>query len=240
MSPTENKKSALGRIIPSAVGIALLAALLLYAFAVVKTKEYLKLGIVFMLGASAVFLTSFEKRRPQAREIVMIAALTALATAGRAVFFFAPQFKPVIAIAIVAGVSFGPQSGFVTGMATGFVSNFLYGQGVWTPWQMFGFGLVGFLAGAAHLAGILPAKRLPLCVFGGIATMFVYGIVMDVGSYLMFTASSRTLWAVYVAGIPFNIVHSAATVFFLFFLGENLTAKLSRLKIKYGLLDGED
>ena len=90
------------------------------------------------------FFFLFENRRPQARELVVIAVLCAIGVAGRAAFFMVPQFKPVAAVVILAGVCFGAESGFLVGAMTAFVSNFFFGQGPWTPWQMFAFGLDRF------------------------------------------------------------------------------------------------
>ena len=77
--------------------------------------------------------------------LAMIALLCALAIAGRVAFFFLPQIKPIAAVVILAGVSFGGEVGFVTGALSAFVSNFYFGQGSWTPFQMVALGLVGFL-----------------------------------------------------------------------------------------------
>ena len=90
---------------------------------------------------------AFENRKPKARELVIISALCAIGVAGRTAFFMLPQFKPVAAIVIISGVAFGGETGFLVGAITAFVSNFFFGQGPWTPWQMFSFGIIGFLAG---------------------------------------------------------------------------------------------
>ncbi len=90
------------------------------------------------------FFARFEGRRPQARELVLLAVMTAFAVAGRVAFYWAPQFKPVCAIVILTAVAFNAEAGFITGAAAGLISNMFFGQGPWTPWQMFGFGLVGF------------------------------------------------------------------------------------------------
>ena len=93
------------------------------------------------------FLMLFEKRRPRARELVVIAVMTALGVAGRAAFYMLPQFKPIAATVIITGVSLGCEAGFITGALTAFVSNMFFGQGPWTPWQMFALGLLGFISG---------------------------------------------------------------------------------------------
>ena len=66
-----------------------------------------------------------------------------------------PQFKPVVALVIIAGVCFGGETGFLVGAVTGFVSNFFFGQGPWTPWQMFALGIVGFIGGILFKKGFL-------------------------------------------------------------------------------------
>ncbi|MCQ6562639.1 ECF transporter S component [Paenibacillus mendelii] len=94
-----------------------------------------------------------------------------------------------MAIVIIAGVSFGAEAGFLVGAVTGFVSNIFFGQGPWTPWQMFCFGIIGSLAGILSQEGLLPKTKLSLCIFGGLATFFIYGGIINVGSLLMFTSS---------------------------------------------------
>ena len=150
-----------------------------------------------------------------------------------------PQFKPVVAIVIISGVCFGGESGFLVGAVTGFVSNFFFGQGPWTPWQMFSFGIIGFLAGVLFQKGFLKKTRLSLCIYGGLATFFIYGIIMDTASVLMVTSklSWKALLATYIAGIGFNLVHAIATVFFLFVISQPMIEKLDRIKIKYGMIE---
>ncbi len=62
-------------------------------------------------------------------------------------------FKPVSAIAVIAGAAFGRRSGFMVGALAALVSNFFFGQGPWTPWQMYGWGLVGYLGGVLASLG---------------------------------------------------------------------------------------
>lgn len=185
------------------------------------------------------FVMIFEKREPQARELVIIAVLTAIAVAGRGAFFMLQQFKPVVAIVIITGVSLGPESGFLVGAMSGFVSNFFFGQGPWTPWQMFGFGIIGFLAGILYNKGILKKTKSSLCIFGGISTFLIYGAIVDLGSFLIFNAhfSLKGLLATYASGFWFNVVHASATVFFLYILSQPMLEKIDRVKIKYGLID---
>ena len=199
-------------------------------------------SVAIIILAIAPFILAFEGHRPQARELVLIAVMVALAVAGRAAFFMVPQFKPTIALIIIAGVALGAESGFLTGSMTAFVSNFIFGQGPWTPWQMFALGIIGFLAGILFSEGRLQAKRLPLCIFGGLSALIIYGLLMDTSSVLVMTnlLSGQSALAIYLAGIPFNVVHSVATVIFLFILAPFMIEKLDRVRNKYGLLGSDD
>lgn len=90
---------------------------------------------------------AYERSAPTAGEIALVSALTALAVASRAVFYLIPQFKPIGAVVIVSAVCLGARRGYIIGALSAFISNFIFGQGVWTPFQMVALGLVGFAAG---------------------------------------------------------------------------------------------
>ena len=162
--------------------------------------------------------------------------MTALAVAGRAAFYWLPQCKPVCAIVILTAVAFTPEAGFVTGAAAGLISNFFFGQGPWTPWQMLGMGLCGFLAGLVFHRGRAPRNRGTLCVFGVVSAFAVYGILLNAYSALL--ATGALTWqslAVYCAsGFAMDAVQAISTVIFLWFFTEPMLDKLERVKIKYG------
>ena len=202
-------------------------------------RKYYFIGLLMIIEAMLPFALVFEKRRPQAREMVILAVLTALAVAGRSAFFMLPQFKPVAALVIIAGVAFGGEAGFLVGALTGFVSNMLFGQGPWTPWQMFAFGIIGFLAGVLFKKGLLLRSRAALCVFGGLATFIIYGGLLDGQSALMFLPEPTRagVLAVYLQGVPFNLIHALATVVFLAVAARPMLEKLDRIKVKYGLVE---
>ena len=199
-------------------------------------KYYFILGLI-IIETMLPFALVFEGRKPQARELVIIATLCAIAVAGRAAFFMLPQFKPVVAIVIIAGVAFGGEAGFIVGAMTAFVSNMFFGQGPWTPWQMFAFGIIGFLAGVLFRKGILRRSRAALCIFGGIATFVIYGVIMNTSTLFTYQSviSGPMFWAAILQGVPFDLVHAAATVFFLFVMSRTMLEKLDRIKLKYGL-----
>lgn len=128
----------------------------LAACAIANFNQTALLTLVVVLASIGVFFASYEASRPRLRDIMPTVVLAALAAAGRILFAPIPDFKPVSAIAIIAGVAFGRKSGFMVGALAALASNFFFGQGPWTPWQMYAWGLVGYGAG---LLAMVPAKR---------------------------------------------------------------------------------
>lgn len=222
-------------------GIILFLVPLAIAFGMIflDDRKHYFISLVIIVFAMVPFFMVFEKRKPQAREIVVIAVLCALGVAGRVAFYMLPQLKPVVAIVIIAGVCFGPESGFLVGAVTGFVSNFFFGQSPLTPWQMFCFGSIGFLAGVLFKKGFLPKKKIPLCIYGGLATFLIYGGIINIGGMLIWgmDVSFQALMALYLSAIPFDLIHAASTVIFLFLISQPMIEKLDRIKKKYGLLE---
>ena len=202
-------------------------------------KKYYFISLLIILETMIPLGFAFENRKPTARELVIISALCAIGVAGRTAFFMLPQFKPVAAIVIISGVAFGGETGFLVGAITAFVSNFFFGQGPWTPWQMFSFGIIGFLAGIMFQKGILRKTKTDMCVFGFLATFVIYGGIMNPASVIMWQSNINInmLLSSYVMGMPFDFIHAVSTVFFLFFATEPMLEKLERIKIKYGLIE---
>ncbi len=201
-------------------------------------QSYYFIALVVLMEAMLPFFFLFEKRKPKARELVVVAVLCAIAVAGRAVFFMLPQFKPVMALAILSGVALGSETGFLVGAMSMLVSNTLFGQGAWTPWQMFAMGLIGFLSGVLFRKNRLPHDKLTLSIFGIFSAIFLYGGIMNPASALMWTQELNweILLAYYISGFPMDCVHAVATAVFLWFGSEIMLEKLERVKMKYGLL----
>ncbi|MDR0836705.1 MAG: ECF transporter S component [Propionibacteriaceae bacterium] len=207
-------------------------------------RNYYFISLVVVLLAMLPFFASFEGRKPQAREIVVVAVMTALAVSGRAAFFMIPQFKPGMAVVILSGVGLGRESGFVVGALTGFVSNFIFGQGPWTPWQMFAYGLSGFLAGvifsgpAARNQG-LGNLNIPVIIYGTLATFVIYGALVDTSSVLMWASDITwaSISAIFISGLMFNALHAFASAVFLALLSTLVVEKLTRLKVRFGLFE---
>ena len=202
-------------------------------------RKYLLISLFIVFYSMIPFFLTFESRRPQAREVLIIAVRTAIAVAVRAAFFMVPSFKPVMAFVIISAVCFGAESGFLVGALSMLVSNMLFGQGPWTPWQMFSMGIIGFLAGILFQKGWLKARKVSLCIFGFWAALFIYGGIMNPVSLLMssYAITKRNLLAIYISGLPVDMVHGAATVIFLLLASKPMIEKLERIKIKYGLIE---
>ncbi len=216
--------------IPTVIAIGMLAW---------NDRYYYIVSMLIILAALVPFVMLFEHRRPKTRELVLISVMTAFAVAGRAAFYMIPQFKPSVAIIIITGISLGSEAGFATGALTAFISNMFFGQGPWTPWQMFAMGVIGFISGFVFKREVETKKQLvELITYGAFVTFFIYGGIMDTSS--LFTMSSdisfKGLLAVFATGFVFNLIHALSTVFFLLVLAKPILKKLRRIKLKYGLM----
>ena len=199
-------------------------------------RKYYFISILIILETMLPFAMIFESRRPKAREIVLLSVLCAIAVAGRGAFFALPHFKPVAALVIITGVCLGGESGFLVGAVCAFVSNFFFGQGPWTPWQMFAFGIIGFLSGVLFKKGLLKKTKLSLCIFGFLSTLIIYGGIMNPASII--TAQSNVnkemIFSAYIVGFPLDLIHAISTVIFLWFAAGPMIEKIDKIKTKYG------
>lgn len=220
----------------SAAAVALSALVIVVETYLWNNRSYYLTSLIIILLAMLPFFIRFERKKPQVREIVLLAVMTALAVAGRAAFYWAPQFKPVCAIVILTAAAFNAQAGFITGAAAALISNIFFGQGPWTPWQMLGFGLVGFFAGILFYDR--EVKTVPLLAYGFFSVLIIYGLLLDTASLLIYSQdiSINALLAMYASGFVFNLIHATATLVFLLLLKKPILSKLSRIKTKYDLL----
>lgn len=227
--------------------MVLLVPLAVVLFTRLKQSFYLS-GLTIIVLTIAAFFLHFEGRKPQARELVLLAVLCALAVASRAAFGFVPHFKPMLAIVMLTGIAFGPEAGFLCGAISGFASNFIFGQGPWTPWQMFAYGIGGMLAGLFALCGILKKSPrawrdggwrdiLGLTVFGFLCILLVVGPLLDTSTFFMAGFSASSPLAVYLAGVPVNCVHGSAVALTMLLFGKPLLDRLRRIQIKYGMME---
>ncbi len=204
-------------------------------------RAYYLSRLLIILLTLVPFFLAFESRKPQARELVVLAVLCALAVASRAVFYGIPSFKPITGVIMISSIAFGPEAGFLIGAVSGLASNFIFGQGPWTPWQMFAFGMAGFLTGTLARLRLLPRKPLPLAIYGFLTTLIIIGPILDTCSIFLYPSqiTQGGVLAIYISGVPFNAVHGLATFLTLLLASKPLLEKLDRIKVKYGMMEGD-
>lgn len=202
-------------------------------------QNYYLISVLIILLSFIVFFFCYEKKKPQAREIVTLAVMCAIAIASRAAFAMVPFFKPMMGIIMITGMAFGAGAGFLSGTVTGFVSNFIFGQGPWTPWQMFAYGLGGALAGLLAKKGIMhEEKKVPTAICGYLIIQLLVGPILDVCSIFTMGQTIEPEFALAILGsglIP-NLIHGVATFLTLFLVCKPMMEKLNRMKLKYGMM----
>lgn len=210
--------------------------LVLVACIALHIEQTAVLSLAVVLGCLLLFFAGFEQALPRLRDTMPVAVLAALGAAGRILFAPVPDFKPVSAIAIIAGAAFGRRSGFLVGALAALVSNFFFGQGPWTPWQMYAWGLVGYLGGVLVQTGAF--ERRPVLLGYGFLSGLLFGAIVNLWSIVGFYHPETFAQAlvVYAAALPLDVVHGVATVVFLAVLYRPWQRKLARVKRKYGLM----
>jgi energy-coupling factor transport system substrate-specific component len=210
-----------------------------------QLTSFLILGLVLALGFGW-----YERSRPPARVLALVAALAALAVVGRLAFAPFPNVKPTTDIVLFAGYALGGAPGFAVGAVTALVSNIFLSHGPWTPWQMAAWGGVGIAGGtlgavvrrvrhrrsqgdAAGVAEPPELGRWSLALACGLAGLG-FGVVMDV--YLWTLGAEQTA-ASYVAiaarSLPFNLAHVAGNVAFCLLIGPPLVRALRRYRRRF-------
>ena len=204
-------------------------------------KGYYITGVLIIIELSVPFFMMFEKRKPHARELVVLAVMIALAVIGR-VAIPIPHFKAAFAIIMLTGIAFGPEAGFIVGAITAFASNFFYGQGAYMPWQMMAYGAGGMLAGFVFIKNKNPKKPWIMAIFGFFATVFWIGPLLDTSHIfiMMPEINISTITASLVSGFPVNVSQGICTALMMLIFGRPLLEKLDRVKLKYGMMEDEN
>ncbi len=193
------------------------------------------------------FWFAFERSHPTAGDLVLIAELCAFSIACRAVFSFVPYFTPVMAVFLLTGVTLGSIKGFVVGSLTALVSNFFFGQGPWTLYQMVSWGLLGAIFGleknfVKKEFALMTKKQkflrcLVHCVCALIIIPFVTGPISDLSGVFMFSVDSiNSLFVLFANGFIFNLILAVSTVFTLFVFEFPFLYLLNRVIQKQNLL----
>lgn len=197
-----------------------------------KGWAFLSLGVAVL--SLLLFITGFEKKKTGTRRLLLAAVLTGLAVTGRFIFSPIPGVNPITAITVLAAVYMGGESGFLIGALSALISDVFAGQGVWTPFQMLAWGLLGLIAGlfSKYLAG----HRIRLCVynfFGGI----LYSLIMDLWTVIWYNGAfnGAEYLAAITTALPFTAVYSVSNILFTLLLEKPFGEKLTRMKKKYGI-----
>jgi len=193
-----------------------------------ELTSFLILGLVLLAG-----FAWYERSRPPAQVVALVAALAALAIAGRIAFAAFPNVKPTTDIVVFAGYALGGAPGFAVGALAALVSNFWFGQGPWTPWQMAGWGFCGVL-GAALAVGFRNAGRLVLaatCGFAGI----LYGALMNFSLMATYGGdlSWKHFWVLEGRAIPFEVAHVLGNVVLALVAGPAMVRMLVRFRERF-------
>lgn len=168
--------------------------------------------------------------------MVVIAVMIALSVVGRFLFLAVPGFKPVTAIVIITAVYFGAEAGFLVGALTALISNMYFGQGPWTPFQMFSWGVIGLLAGLPYIRTYLLQNKGLIMLFGIFAGV-LFSLLMDVWTVLSIDGVFNIKRYITMVGlsIPFMVTYAVSNVIFLLLTIKPIGDKLARIKLKYGM-----
>ena len=196
-------------------------------------RNYALASLLITLMALVLFSCGFERRKTGTRRMILVAVMSALSVLGRFVFAVIPGFKPITAVVVITAMYIGGEAGFLTGALSAVISNFYFGQGPWTPFQMLSWGLIGLLAGL--LATPLKKSRVLLSLYGIFAGV-AYSFLMDIWTVLWYNGSfNPALYAAALAtAIPYTVMYAVSNVVFLNMLAKAFGEKLYRIKIKYG------
>lgn len=201
-----------------------------------SNTNYYLVSVLIIIVSMLPFFSSFEKSEHTSKDITLIASLTALAVVSRAVFYLVPQVKPIAAVVGVSGSVLGAKRGYLIGALSMFVSNFIFGQGAWTPFQMVAMASVGLCFGLVF--DYIKPTKISLSVVGFLSVLILYGLIVDLSSVLYFNSNMtfKGIVAIYASGVPFNLVFAGVTALFLYFFGETFIKKIERINIKYGII----
>lgn len=197
-------------------------------------KRYIfSILIVSALSVTA-FLLRLEKNKTDVEKAVIIAVMTALSILSRVAFQFTPSFKPVTAMVIITGMYLGKEAGFMCGAFTALLSNFIFGQGPWTPFQMLSWGIIGVIA--SMMSDILKKNVILTSIMGGFFGI-LYSLLMDIYSVLWIDSTfvlSRYI-ALVATSLPVTITYAVSTIIFLLVLSKPVGKQLDRVMKKYNI-----
>lgn len=229
-----NKRRA--KVIGQILLVSVLIAVFLALTTLLKNKHFLLFSFMLLLCSILPAYWRFEREPLKTQTLMFLAILIALAVAGRVPFASLPSVQAASFVIILGGISLGPELGFVTGSTTALVSNMFLGQGPWTPWQMFAWGLMGLSAGLIGRTQ-LRHRVIPMLIFGGVWG-FVYGWIMDLWFALAYVnpLTVKSFILVFTASAGLDLVHGLSNVVLIALLYRSWEKLIDRLNRKYDFL----
>ena len=193
--------------------------------------------VAMVLVVASVFV-SFEEGRSSAHEVAIVAMLSAASIGLRVAFAALPSVQPSTFIIIAAGAVYGPRAGFMVGALTALVSNLFLGQGLWTPFQMFGWGVAGACGGLVGRAW--PDIGRWGLVSLGLVWGFLYGWITNLSQFFFVEVSWRGFVLVYGMSVPFDAVHAASNMVVAWLFADEVLWALRRYRRRFTFVRLED
>lgn len=212
----------------------LIPAVVLGGALIFRDRQYAYITLCVAVLSCLPFFLHFERSANDVKRLILIAVMVALSVAGRMLFAPLQHFKPVTALVIITAMYFGSEAGFLTGALSAVLSNFYFGQGPWTPFQMFSWGMIGFFSGL--LAPLLRRSHIALCIWGGIGGV-LYSFLMDIWTVLWADGyfNLPRYFAAIASAVPVTAVYVVSNILFLLVLAKPIGKLLARMKTKYAL-----
>ena len=212
----------------------LIPAVVLGGALIFRDRQYAYITLCVAVLSCLPFFLHFERSANDVKRLILIAVMVALSVAGRMLFAPLQHFKPVTALVIITAMYFGSEAGFLTGALSAVLSNFYFGQGPWTPFQMISWGMIGFFSGL--LAPLLRRSRIALCIWGGIGGV-LYSFLMDIWTVLWADGyfNLPRYFAAIASAVPVTAVYVVSNILFLLVLAKPIGKLLARMKTKYAL-----
>ncbi|MEF9920394.1 MAG: ECF transporter S component [Erysipelotrichaceae bacterium] len=202
-----------------------------------NNRNYRLISLFMACFGCVPFFLKYERKKPQARELVFVSILCACTIVSRVIFYPIPGFKPMAALTIICGIAFGKEAGFMNGALSALISNVFFGQGPWTPFQMISWGIIGYIAG--YLQEHNRFKHKYSLYLYGIFSGLLFSVIMDI--YSSMAVDNVFNWSRYIAtaisSLPSIIIYMTSDVVFLWLLTKPMMKKLNRIKIKYGIIE---
>ncbi|MFD1418681.1 ECF transporter S component family protein [Companilactobacillus keshanensis] len=213
--------------------LIIIAIITLVFMGIFDNKNYLLMSFIFLSLTIGIYFIRFEQRKTNAKEVVFIAIICALAVGGRVLFAALPAVKPELFILIMGAIVSGPETGFLMGTIIALTSNMYFGQGAWTPWQMFALGIIGLIS------GLLSNKKTgtALLTVWGFLTGFIMGWIMDIYYIIGFVdpINVKSVGIAIAGSFYFDFIHAIFTAILLLLVGKRWIRIFNNYRTKYDL-----